>query len=116
MGIETLEILELDGWTAAHVRVTENLGTPRGEVSDGWELGCDSCDFFATNLSRQDVDDELAEHVHYWSPRSIEKADAILADHAAGLHAAEDDESVGCLYPGCEDAFWLFARRQEQEA
>lgn len=39
-----------------------------------------------------------------------DRARAILADHVAGLHDDHDDPTVGCRYPGCEDAYWLLSR------
>lgn len=48
---------------------------------------------------------------------TLERARAVLHDHAHGLHdaagAVEGDE---CRYPGCDEAFWIIARHEEATA
>lgn len=42
-----------------------------------------------------------------------ERAEAIIADHRAGEHEEHYDDTIGCSFPGCEDAFWAWVRAQE---
>lgn len=42
------------------------------------------------------------------------RVEAILSDHRLGLHA-EHERDDGCKAPGCDDAWWAYARAQENE-
>lgn len=45
---------------------------------------------------------------------ALARAEAILRDHAEGLHHPLDRDDI-CRYAGCDDAFWLVARAQEHQ-
>lgn len=44
---------------------------------------------------------------------TVERARAVLLDHAAGLHEESVDPTVGCLWPGCEEAYTIVGRVEE---
>lgn len=52
---------------------------------------------------------QLTEEWGMTDTPEIARAKSILRDHVEGLHADFDDPTVGCLYRGCDDAFWAIS-------